>query len=414
VQRQAPPDQDNRMPKILSIDDDPLMRKMILAALRPLGYEVSTAENGLEGITQAQKMLPDLIITDVMMPDIKGYEVCRRLRRDPRFARTPILMLTSQTELEEKLQGFEAGADDYMLKPFQSAELAARVSVLLRRAETVRVEAPLADNARLIAIQSLRGGIGCSSLAVNIALALNGLWASPTLLIDLVLTAGQVALMLNTPLKRTWADLGRTAPAELDADMLQTIIGQHESGLRVIAAPTYPVEAEELSAELLEAVIALLRPQYDYIVADLPHDFSNVAIQTLDAADLILLPVAPEIASLRAAAAALDTYGKLGYPAEKMRLILNWTFERGGLPAKDIQKALRLPLALILPFAPDKFVGAINRGRPLLAGQPEDPLSGILEDFAFQLSKERHKSVPPAVPSPAWQRLSKRMAARAK
>jgi len=402
------------MPKILSIDDEPLMRKMILAALKPLGYEVSTAENGLDGISQAQKVLPDLIITDVMMPDIKGYEVCRRLRRDPRFAQTPILMLTSQSELEEKLQGFEAGADDYMLKPFQSAELAARVAVLLRRAESVKTEVPLADSARLIAVQSLRGGIGSSSLAVNIALALNGLWGTPTLLMDLVLTAGQVALMLNTPLKRTWADLGRAAPSDLDAEMLQTIIGQHESGLRVIAAPTYPVEAEELTAELLEAAIGLLRPQYDYIVADLPHDFSNVAIQTLDAADLILLLIAPEIASIRAAAAAMDTYGKLGYPPDKIKLVLNWTFERGGLPAKDIQKALRLPLALVLPFAPDKFVGAINRGRPLLHAQPEDPLSGILEDFAFQLSKDRHRSVPPAVPSPAWQRLSKRMAAKAK
>ena len=402
------------MPKILSIDDEPLMRKMILAALKPLGYEIATAENGLEGIAQAQKMLPDLIITDVMMPDIKGYEVCRRLRRDPRFAQTPILMLTSQSELEEKLEGFEAGADDYMLKPFQSAELAARVAVLLRRAETVKTVVKPADNARLIAVQSLRGGIGSSSLAVNIALALNGLWGTPTLLMDLVLTAGQVALMLNTPLKRTWADLGQTTPTDLDAEMLQTIIGQHESGLRVIAAPTNPIDAEELTGELLEAAIGLLRPQYDYLVADLPHDFSNIAIQTLDAADLILMPIAPEIASLRAAKAALDTYIKLQYPPEKIKLILNWTFERGGLPAKDIQKLLALPLALVLPFAPDKFVGAINRGRPLLHAQPEDPVSGILEDFAFQLSKERHKSAPPAVPSPAWQRLSKRMAAKNK
>jgi pilus assembly protein CpaE len=402
------------MPRILSIDDEPVMRKMILAALKPLGYEMTTAEDGLEGIAQAQKVLPDLIITDVMMPDINGYEVCRRLRRDPRFAQTPILMLSTQSELEEKLNGFEAGADDYMLKPFQSAELAARVAVLLRRAETVKTDVPLVDNARLIAVQSLRGGIGSSSLAVNIALALHGLWGTPTLLMDLVLTAGQVALMLNTPLKRTWSDLGKLTLADLDAEMLQTIIGQHESGLRVIAAPTYPTEAEELTAEMLAAAIGLMRPQYDYLVADLPHDFSNVAIQTLDAADLILLLLAPEIASLRAAAAALDTYGKLGYPPEKIKLVLNWTFERGGLPTKDIQKALRLPLALVLPFAPDKFVGAINRGRPLLHAQPEDPVSGILEDFAFQLSKERHKSVPPAVPSPAWQRLSKRMAAKNK
>ncbi len=400
------------MPKILTVDDEPLMRKMIIAALKPLGYDVIAAADGLEGVSQAQKELPDLIITDVMMPGLKGYEVCRRLRRDPRFAQTPILMLTSQSELDEKLQGFEAGADDYMLKPFQAAELAARVAVLLRRADTVRTETPAADAARFIAVQSLRGGIGSSTLAVNVALALRGLWNTPTLLLDLVLTAGQVALMLNTPLKRTWSDIARIPPADLDLDVLQTVMGQHESGLRLIAAPTYPAEAEELTGNLLEAAIKLLRPQHDYLVADLAHDFSNTSIQALDAADIILLPVAPEIASIRAAAAALDTYKKLGYPAEKIRLIINWTFERGGLPAKDIQKALGFPVSLVIPFAPDKFVGAIIRGKPLLHALPEDPLAGLLEDFAYQLSKDRHKNAPPAVPTPAWQRVNKRLTAK--
>jgi pilus assembly protein CpaE len=400
------------MAKILTIDDEPLMRKLIIAALKPLGYDIIAAADGLEGIALAQSAVPDLIITDVMMPGIKGYEVCRRLRRDPRFAHTPILVLTSQSELDEKLQGFEAGADDYMLKPFQSAELAARVSVLLRRANTVRTETPLADAARMIVVQSLRGGIGCSSLAVNLALGLNNLWNTPTLLMDLVLTAGQVALMLNTPLKRTWADLTRIAAAELDGEALHTIIGQHESGLYLIPAPTYPTEAEELTGGLLEASLALLRPQYDYMIADLAHDFSAASVQALDAADLILLLIAPEIASIRAAAAALDTYNKLGYPLEKTKLILNWTFERGGLPAKEIEKALRLPIALVIPFAPDKFVGSINRGRPLLHAAPTDPLAGLIEDFAFQVSKERHRSLPPAVPTAAWQRMSKRLAAR--
>ena len=184
-----------------------------------------TASDGLKGLALVKAEHPDIIITDVMMPGIDGYEVTRRLRRDPNFAHTPILILTSQSDLEEKLRAFEVGADDHMSKPFEPAELAARLTVLLRRAESVKAAqsaSPVSmDKARLIAVHSLRGGVGCSSLAVNLAVGLAQLWEAPTLLMDLVFMAGQAALMLNTPLKRTWADLTRFDVADVDIEVMK-------------------------------------------------------------------------------------------------------------------------------------------------------------------------------------------------
>src|SRR5262249_40250695 len=152
-------------------------------------------------------LMPDLIILDVMMPHLNGYEVCRQLRRRPTLAQRPIMMLTAQDSLEERINGLEAGADDYMCKPFEAAELQARVKALLRRATPISVEpAALGRQGKVIATFSLRGGIGVSTLAANLAIGLAQLWGQPTALVDLALTAGQSALMLNLALRNSWSD----------------------------------------------------------------------------------------------------------------------------------------------------------------------------------------------------------------
>ncbi|MCX6064563.1 MAG: response regulator transcription factor, partial [Chloroflexi bacterium] len=165
--------------RILIIDDEPMFHTLAIRALADLDFEISTAENGIDGLSAARSIQPDLIISDVMMPDITGYDVVSSLRREPEFAHTPILMLTAQSGLQDKLKSFEAGADDHLTKPFDPAELAARVKVLLRHAEFARAEKPaqsVQQQAHTIAIHSLRGGTGCSSLAVNLSIGLQSIW----------------------------------------------------------------------------------------------------------------------------------------------------------------------------------------------------------------------------------------------
>ncbi|MBI5304028.1 MAG: response regulator [Chloroflexi bacterium] len=405
------------MPRILAIDDSPIIHKIITAALTPLGYQVITAPDGEQGLAMVRSTSPELVITDVVMPGIDGYEVTRRLRRDPAFAYLPILVLTSQASLDEKIRAFEAGADDYVVKPFEPGELAARLAVLLRRGQVAQSAQSLGlktdEQARLIAVHSLRGGVGCSSLAVNTAIALAGLWDGKTAMLDLVTTSGQDALMLDMPLRRTWADIAAIAPNELDWEALETIIGQHASGLHLIAAPTSPADSENITGEHIDAILKLLVPRYDYVVADLSHDFNAVALHALDSADLVLLVLAPDLASIRSASAAVETYTKLGYPADKIHVVLNWTFQRQGFARKDIEAALRLPIHLVLPFMPDQIVTAINRGAPLMHTHPDEPVAALIEDHAYRISKERHLTIPPAAPKLGWQRVKKRLAAAA-
>ncbi len=401
------------MTRILFIDDEPTNHQLVSKALEPLNAQVSFAEDGTSGIARARTLKPDVIITDVMMPDINGYELTRLLRREAQFFSTPIMVLTAQSGLQDKLRAFEFGADDYLSKPFEPAELAARVSALIRRAEMIPAVSVEKQEAQTIVLHSLRGGTGCSTLAVNIGLSLSSLWGK-TILLDLTMTAGQVALMLNSNLSRTWADVARFQAGEVDIDSLSSIIRVHESGLSFIAAPTFSDEGEALRGETLSAVIALLKENYQYIIADLPHDFSEASLSALDVADTILLVGTPDMASVRATAAALDAYQKLGYPREKVKPILNATFPRSSLVKEKIESAMGMGFVASFPHVPDVVVEAINFGRPLVLEKPNEPISAMLEDFAFFISKNEHKKSKPETPSEAWTRVYKRYQNRKK
>jgi len=121
--------------RLLVVDDEPNLLRAVAVVLRGEGFEVSTARGGREALVAVAKNTPDLIVSDVRMPGMDGFELARRLRRAPNFALIPIIFLTAKDETEDRVEGFRAGVDVYLTKPFEPDELVAVINSILQRVE---------------------------------------------------------------------------------------------------------------------------------------------------------------------------------------------------------------------------------------------------------------------------------------
>ncbi len=127
--------------RVLVVDDEPTIGDVVSRYLERAGYEAAVAENGYDALAQAQAQRPDVVVLDLMLPDLDGLEVMRRLRAQQR-SRTAVILLTARSEESDRITGLRLGADDYVVKPFSPAELVARVDALLRRIEPVPEREP--------------------------------------------------------------------------------------------------------------------------------------------------------------------------------------------------------------------------------------------------------------------------------
>ena len=186
--------------KILIIDDDLDTLRLVGLILERHGYEITTANRGLLGLKKAVEEHPDLIVLDIMMPEMDGYDVARRLRENKLTAKIPILMFTAKTQMDDKVAGFDAGADGYITKPTHPSELKSNVMTLLARAghqaDDSEAAVPL-TRGFVIAVLSASGGAGVSSLAINLGTSLFNQTHADVVLAEFTPGRGSLALDLG-------------------------------------------------------------------------------------------------------------------------------------------------------------------------------------------------------------------------
>lgn len=124
------------MTHILVVDDDEIVARTIERALRRQGFDTTLAKSGVEALKTARRHLPDLVVLDVLMPGMGGYQVCQEMRQDPLLEDLPILFLTAKSKDRDVIEGLSAGADDYLVKPFNPEELILRIQAILRRSQS--------------------------------------------------------------------------------------------------------------------------------------------------------------------------------------------------------------------------------------------------------------------------------------
>jgi pilus assembly protein CpaE len=261
----------------------------------------------------------------------------------------------------------------------------------------------------LLAVHSLRGGLGCSSLVVNLGLAFFKLWGKQTLLVDAVLTAGQVALMLNAKPNATWENIVGIEPENMDEVIVAEMMCLDKSGIRYVASPRYPIAADTFTNEALQLLMERLKSSNEFIIADTSHDFSDLTIQMLSMSNSILLVMAPEMASLRTTMSALEIYDRLGIAPENVKIVLNNNSSNPAIKQAQLEKVLKHPMDFVLPYEAGEVNRALNFGKPFILENPDLPLCLQLEKMAYELSNDSYKGIPPAMPSPTWKRVTSQL-----
>jgi len=362
------------MANVLIVDDDADIRPMLRATLTKLGHTPTLASNGEEGLAAALIGQFDAIVLDLMMPDLDGYEVTRRLRTNPRTKDVPILVLTARTQPADHQSALSAGADDYLAKPFDSEVLGSRIVEVIKKGRE-RQTTPLG---RVLPVLGLRGGVGVTTLAVNLAGAL--LRAGRRVcLVDLSPSGGHAALQLRLRPQPTWAEL----PTNLNQGNLSSALLHHESGLALLAAPPQPVR-KGMSAEAFQAVLGLLRMAYAEVVVDAAPWLDDPTYAALMAARQVVLMLTPEVGAVQTTLNTLKALAGLGLTDQQTSLVLNYISPEPGLTQAAIEKAIGRAPDLSVPFDRAQ-AAALTQGAPLVFGQAASPLVAALGPFALKL-----------------------------
>lgn len=190
----------NSQEKILVVDDEASIRRILETRLKMAGYNVATAADGQEALDQFNAFQPDLVILDVMLPKLDGYEVCREIRKT---SDTPIIMLTAVADVSNRIQGLEIGADDYVVKPFSPSELEARIKAVLRRTVERTQDASTSKTTNVISIGNLKIDLNKRQVTKkNERIRLTGMEFS---LLELLVTNSGKPFSRSEILQQVWA-----------------------------------------------------------------------------------------------------------------------------------------------------------------------------------------------------------------
>lgn len=371
---------------LLIVDDDDTVAEMLELVLRGAGYEVRRAASGEEALQQIYKNLPDALICDVLLPGIDGYTLCKRVRQHPLTKTLPILMLTAQGDISAKIAGFEAGANDYLAKPFEPQELVYRVKNILART-TIETPAAPVQRGKVITVFGAKGGVGKTTIAVSVALALRLRSRRRVVIVDADLTFGDVAVHLNIAPTRSIIDIVCSGD-EIEQEMVKQVLLSHPSGLQALLAPPRPEEAELVSAEHMTRILDLLAVNADYVVVDCQTSYDDRTLSVFDRTDHVLLVITPEIGPLKNTSLFLGLANQLGIDPRAISIVLNRSNSGVGIGVNEIERVLRRKVNFHVMSGGQPVVTAVNRGTPLILEQPKHPFVQQILYLADQMMKQ--------------------------
>ncbi len=434
------------MANIVLIDDDRNLLQMVKLMLTRAGHAVETAHDGEHGITLAQQQQPDLVVVDVMMPGMNGYDVVRRLRTGPQTAQIPIIMLTARSQPMDKHKALEAGANAFLSKPITSKELLDRVDAVIDAGVNFRVHTglltepvppktpssapftgpasstphtprpapappttPVFERGSRPPWTGARVPIGAEDvprvpetppvlLPAITVISLRGGTGVTTVAVNLALllaqrgerialadfstASGHVHLHLHLPAQKNWGKLLEQGEIP-DARLLNRLLTPHmSSGIGVLAAPAVP-PPQPLSTTAAQSVLRELNATFQRQIID-ARSLDSAVKGALKVSSTVIVVLADDPPSIQSTGQLLLALKNMGVESGRVRLVLNHVRATTDVPVDTIQKALKRPLNGDLPYEPG-HQAAIRRGTPVVLSNPEGAYARALSRLAQTL-----------------------------
>ncbi len=372
--------------KILVADDDQNVQRLIGLSLKQEGYEVLVAGDGVEALRLWAKESPGLIVLDAAMPKADGHQVATRIRAEEgRGTHVPILMLAGDAEVEQRVRGMRAGADDYMVKPFHPAELLARIKSLLARFAP-REMAGRAPLGRVLCFYGSKGGVGTTTIAINTAIGLHRELRRTVCLVDANLQFGDHRVFLDLALDRKSIVDAVSSPT-IDVDLMRNVVVRHDSGIDLLLAPPSPETAELVTTTHVAHILETLRGMYDYVVVDVDQRLDDLNLAVFDAAAALYLVMTADLSCLKNVRLVLETLGHIGYDDGKIQLILNRSNAFTGILPRNAEMALKRTIAHEVLNEYRGAISALNSGTPMMYTKPDSPLGRSFQELARAIDK---------------------------
>ena len=406
--------EDQEKIRLLIVDDIPETRENLR---KLLFFEsdidvVGAATNGEEGIEMAVELQPDIVLMDINMPGVDGITASERITQKVPFCQ--IIMMSVQGEADYLRRSMLAGAREFLIKPFSSDELVSSVRRVYQlgasrrqampSVQTPAGESPVAEVApsaegKIVTVFSAKGGVGCSTIAVNMAIALQQNAASKVVVVDTSLQFGDVGVLLNLYASRTMADLAAHAD-ELDDELINDIFIPHSSGVKALLAPSRPEVADTITPALLTEILTRLRTMFDVIIVDTGSILDDIVLNVLDVSDKIIVVTTPEIPAIKDAKLFFEVTEALEYERGRFIFVLNKTDKRINIRAEDIAANIKYNVEGQLPLDERSVTTAVNQGVPYVLGNKSSLLTQATVDLSkrvLELLNPATEEMPPPV-----------------
>ncbi|HXG42069.1 MAG TPA: P-loop NTPase [Dehalococcoidia bacterium] len=380
-----------KMPAVLIVDPDLNSRADLKKALARGHFSLAgEAGLGIDAVTIARSAQPDVVLVaaeEPLMPCLQTVEALANA-----LPETPVVVCSSLSDVEAMRRAVLAGARDYLLKPVSGQDLTRSIYAVLeaeekRRMRQARQTEGLPAQGTVVTVASLKGGVGKSTLSVNLALALRRATAQSVALVDTEPNYGDVGLLLgleHVPPSHCLAQVARRAE-ELDRHRVLDYLQPHPSGLLVLPTATLVDSWQEVEPQRLQRVVQLIAQSQDYVVLDTPSGLNPCTAAAMEVATLCLLVTTPDITSLKDTMLALGLLRSWGLDMEKVKVVLNHTYPSNGIRHDDLRSVLEQDVFWTIPFDPVVHHCA-QVGQPAVLSAPDSKMAHSVGALAARLS----------------------------